>query len=119
LAKEGQFFLRIGNWPRICNCHFSWIEFGSFKPQPRLVFATSGLIKVYREIKAFAEHAKFYDRMQLALQLTLHRLDAAIKDANITLAIELIKELGQEALTENGNWLLMHRERPILVRGIF
>jgi len=82
-------------------------------------FATSGLIKVYREIKAFAEHAKFYDRMQFALQLTLHRLDAAIKDANITLAIELIKELGQEALTENGNWLLMHRERPILVRGIF
>ena len=23
-----------------------------------------------------------------------------------------------EALAENGNWLLMHRERPVLVRGI-
>jgi hypothetical protein len=34
------------------------------------------------------------------------------------LAIELIRELGLEALAENGNWLLMHRERPVLVRGI-
>ena len=81
-------------------------------------FVASGLIKVYREIKAFAEHAKFYERMHLALQLTLPRLDAAIKDENIALAIELIRELGLEALTENGNWLLMHRERPVLVRGI-
>ena len=81
-------------------------------------FAASGLIKVYREIKAFAEHAKLYERMHLALQLTLPRLDAAIKDGNITLAIELIRELGLEALAENGNWLLMHRERPVLVRGI-
>jgi len=81
-------------------------------------FAASGLIKVYREIKAFAEHAKLYERMHLALQLTLPRLDAAIKDENIALAIELIRELGLEALAENGNWLLMHRERPVLVRGI-
>ena len=81
-------------------------------------FAASGLIKVYREIKAFAEHAKLYERMHLALQLTLPRLDAAIKDGNIALALELIRELGLEALAENGNWLLMHRERPVLVRGI-
>jgi hypothetical protein len=81
-------------------------------------FAASGLIKVYREIQAFAEHAKLYERMHLALQLTLSRLDAAIQDGNIALAIELIRELGLEALAENGNWLLMHRERPVLVRGI-
>ena len=56
--------------------------------------------------------------MHLALQLTLPRLDAAIKDENIALAIELIRELGLEELAENGNWLLMHRERPVLVRGI-
>ena len=54
----------------------------------------SGLIKVYREIKAFAKHAKLYDRMHLALQLTLPRLDAAIKDGNIDLDIDLSRELG-------------------------
>jgi len=81
-------------------------------------FSASGLIKVYREIKAFAEHAKLYDRMHLALQLTLPRLDAAILDGNVALALALIRELGVEALSENGNWLLMHRERPVLVRGI-
>jgi len=81
-------------------------------------FSASGLIKVYREIKAFAEHAKLYDRMHLALQLTLPRLDAAILDGNVALSLALIRELGVEALSENGNWLLMHRERPVLVRGI-
>jgi hypothetical protein len=81
-------------------------------------FSASGLIKVYREIKAFDEHAKLYERMHLALQLTLPRLDAAIQDGNISLALTLIRQLGVEALSENGNWLLMHRERPVLVRGI-
>ena len=56
--------------------------------------------------------------MQLALQLTLQKLDQAIASNNTEQALEIIKELGIEALSENGNWLLMHRERPVLVRGI-
>ena len=28
---------------------------------------------------------------------------------------ELVRELGKEALRENGDWLLMHRERPMKV----
>jgi hypothetical protein len=83
-----------------------------------IAFAASGLTKVYREIKGFSEHATLYDRMQLALQLTLQKLDQAIASNNTEQALEIIKELGIEALAENGNWLLMHRERPVLVRGI-
>ena len=90
-----------------------WLMFGF-----SIAFAASGLTKVYREIKAFSEHATLYDRMQLALQLTLHKLDQAIASNNTEQALEIIKELGMEALAENGNWLLMHRERPVLVRGI-
>lgn len=90
-----------------------WLMFGF-----SIAFAASGLTKVYREIKAFSEHATLYDRMQLALQLTLQKLDQAIASNNTEQALEIIKELGIEALAENGNWLLMHRERPVLVRGI-
>ena len=30
-------------------------------------------------------------------------------------ASEFIVELGKEALTENGDWMLLHRERPLEV----
>jgi len=43
-----------------------------------ILFAASGLVKVYQETRAFAEHAKLYQRMDLALQLTRTRLDAAL-----------------------------------------
>ena len=83
-----------------------------------ILFASSGLVKVYQETRAFAEHAKLYQRMDLALQLTRTRLDAALACGDLELAVEMVRSLGIEALAENGNWLLMHRERPVLVQGI-
>jgi hypothetical protein len=83
-----------------------------------ILFASSGLVKVYQETRAFAEHAKLYQRMDLALQLTRSRLDAALACGDLEKAVETIRSLGIEALAENGNWLLMHRERPVLVQGI-
>lgn len=83
-----------------------------------LLFASSGLVKVYQETRAFAEHAKLYQRMDLALQLTRSRLDAALACGDLERAVAIVRSLGIEALAENGNWLLMHRERPVLVQGI-
>lgn len=83
-----------------------------------ILFASSGLVKVYQETRAFAEHAKLYQRMDLALQLTRSRLDAALNCGDLERAVEIVRSLGIEALAENGNWLLMHRERPVLVQGI-
>ena len=82
------------------------------------LFSSSGLVKVYQETRAFAEHAKLYQRMDLALQLTRSRLDAALACGDLERAVEIVRSLGIEALAENGNWLLMHRERPVLVQGI-
>lgn len=83
-----------------------------------LLFASSGLVKVYQETRAFAEHAKLYQRMDLALQLTRSRLDDALACCDLNRAVAIVRSLGIEALAENGNWLLMHRERPVLVQGI-
>jgi len=41
------------------------------------------------------------------------RLDYLIKKGNLALARLLILELGQQALGENGDWVLLHRERPL------
>ena len=83
-----------------------------------ILFASSGLVKVYQETRAFAEHAKLYQRMDLALQLTRSRLDVALACGDLERAVEIVRSLGIESLAENGNWLLMHRERPVLVQGI-
>ena len=83
-----------------------------------LCFAASGLIKVYKDTKAFAERAKLYDRMFVSLNLSLMKINEAIEAGNEQLGVQVIRELGIEALSESGNWLLMHRERPALVRGI-
>jgi hypothetical protein len=56
--------------------------------------------------------------MDLALQLTRTRLDAVLACGELERAVEIVRSLGIEALAENGNWLLMHRERPVLVQGI-
>jgi hypothetical protein len=38
-----------------------------------------------------------------------------LKDRHYQPAQHLIEELGKEALEENGDWVLLHRERPLEV----
>ena len=42
-------------------------------------------------------------------------LQGLLKAGDFEESHELIKELGQEALAENGDWVLLHRERPLEV----
>jgi hypothetical protein len=42
-------------------------------------------------------------------------LEFALRDTDYGLAKSLIRELGDEALAENGDWVLLHRERAIEV----
>ena len=51
----------------------------------------------------FARARKIFDAL---------RAEAGISAAGDA-ADELLRELGKEALIENGDWVLLHRERPI------
>jgi hypothetical protein len=71
----------------------------------------------YGERMAFAEHARQYRAMALLFHNVIRTLegidkipDATERDQRLTATIE---ELVTEALAENGDWLLMHRERPL------
>ena len=66
----------------------------------------------YAERMAFAPQAKRYRWMAELFTRTEARLHAAIAAHNTGDAQQLIRELGSEALEENGDWVLMHRERP-------
>lgn len=83
-----------------------------------LIFAAAALSKVYQENRAFSGHAKQYQRMGLTLQLARSRFDAALAVGDLAGAVSVVKSVGIDALAENGNWLLIHRERPVSAQGI-
>lgn len=83
----------------------------------------AALLHSYTEKTALSEHVKQYSRMsglfsnaERQLRALLHPQrprDGQRRTKDIELARELIEELGKEALAENGDWVLLHRERLI------
>lgn len=78
-----------------------------------LTFVIAGSLKFYSEQMLYAEQAKQYARMYAVFTKSIQLLDAAGEDQ--LLRQEIIFAVGKEALAENGEWVLMHRERPIEV----
>jgi hypothetical protein len=83
----------------------------------------AALLHSYAEKSALSEHAKQYGRMSATFDAARNHLvrilngskrdGARLMDEDGKAARELIKDLGIEALEENGDWVLLHRERPI------
>lgn len=67
----------------------------------------------YVERRGFAQHARQYARMYRLF----HDADEDLKryeiEENLKEAEDTIRELGIEALAENGDWLSLHRERKL------
>jgi hypothetical protein len=83
-----------------------------------LIFGISMLITVaaiavaYGEKMAFAEHTRQYGATSILFQSYARQLTSG----SLTPAeVELLRTLGKEALQENGDWLLLHRDRPLEV----
>jgi len=69
----------------------------------------------FSEKRAFEQHAKEYARLGEIFARAKRRLDVLIEGGDVPQARRLLRELGQEALTEHGDWVLLHRARPIEV----
>jgi hypothetical protein len=76
---------------------------------------TAGLRHGYNQQMARSEHAKQFGRMAELFDAADQHLKGEMEDGDTSRASELLKELGQEALEENGDWVLLHRERPLEV----
>ncbi len=79
---------------------------------PALVGAS---LHTYADKRALAQQAKQYKRMQVLFDTAARRMAEYMQHHRYTHAQELVKELGKEALAENGDWVLTHRERPVEV----
>ena len=60
---------------------------------------------------AFAPQAKRYQWMAALFGRAHRRLEDALRRDDLSTARQLLLELGTEALGENGDWVMMHRER--------
>lgn len=75
--------------------------------------ALAAAIKGYALKRAYAEHAKQYERMARIFALARKRLGTIEEMALATRTRSVLLALGREALAENAEWILLHRERLI------
>ena len=78
-----------------------------------LLFAGSGVIKLYENIMAYQEQANRYRKMAAHFGLCNQRLEQALAIGDLAAAQSLLLMIGRQALMENAEWLLLHRQRPI------
>ncbi len=72
-----------------------------------------GLLHAHSQVRAFAEHARRYGNLAAIFQRGAERLQTALDGDVGDRARTLIIELGKEALSDHGDWVILHRERPI------
>lgn len=78
-----------------------------------MLFAVSGVIKLYANIMAHQEQSNRYRKMASHFGLCNERLDSALANEDIQTAQSIVLMMGRQALAENAEWLLLHRQRPI------
>jgi hypothetical protein len=83
-----------------------------------MVLVIAGLISGYGERRALSEQIKQYSQMGTIFSLAERRLTDLLDANEHQQAIDLIEELGKEALRENGDWVLLHRERSVEVPNL-
>lgn len=83
-----------------------------------MVLVIAGLIAGYGERRALAEQIKQYAQIGTVFALAEQRLRDLLDAGEQAQALDLIEELGKEALRENGDWVLLHRERAVEVPNL-
>jgi len=73
----------------------------------------AALLHTYAERRALAETHKQYLRMKQVFARAKSRMNDLINLGKTDEALDLVRELGKEALAEHGDWVMLHRERPI------
>jgi len=83
---------------------------------PTIAMLWAALAWNYAELRGYVQEARQYARMHdlfYAAKSQLQNLERAAKPESFVAAQTTIRELGQDALEENGDWLSMHRERKL------
>jgi hypothetical protein len=82
-----------------------------------LVPIGAALSQVWADRLALAPLAKQYGRMAHVFAAAEDALAPALDAGDLGRAQEILRDLGIEALGENADWVLLHRDRPVQVPG--
>jgi hypothetical protein len=78
-----------------------------------LLVIAGGLCIAFRQHRAHEELAKQYERMHLVFENGQIELERRLRAGDIRGSQAVLKALGQEAITENAQWLILRRARPV------
>jgi hypothetical protein len=96
-----------------------WVEqFGEVVFQWLLIVAAMSLLGVsvldnLANSRAWSQQARSYSKMKILFETADRALDECVRGSDTRMAGEVLAELAREALTENGDWVLLHRERKL------
>jgi len=79
------------------------------------LLAAAALLHHFNNRMAYAEYKKQYDRMDSLFARGSDLLGKFLKSQDYKNASRCVKKVGIEALTENGDWVFLRRERPVEV----
>ena len=71
-------------------------------------------LKIYLDTMAFDEHAKRYLKIGQYYGLCEKQFEI-LDESNVAAIDQLFIDIGKQALIETGDWLLLHRQRPVKV----
>jgi len=99
---------------------YKWIEDHHQVEELLILFSTlpmvlSALLHNYRERIELGSHVKQYKVMGVLFATAWNRLSTKNSNESVAADQAVIEELGREALVENGDWVLMLRDRPLIV----
>jgi hypothetical protein len=77
----------------------------------------AGLCHEYAEKRLFEKQSRSYAWMASLYKTALSRFDVLVRDGKLDAARDLIRELGCEALAENADWVIYHREQEPEMKG--
>ena len=79
---------------------------------------TAAFVKWWSERRAFGPLAHQYERMATLFGAAARQAGLALEKDRLEDVRAVLFEAGREALAENGDWVLLHRERPVRVPGV-
>jgi hypothetical protein len=80
-----------------------------------VLLAAAAILHHFNNSMGFAEHAKQYQRMASLFGRGSELLGKFLERLDYRNAKQCVRNVGKEALTETGDWVLLHRERPLEV----
>jgi hypothetical protein len=83
-----------------------------------LALAWASLVFSYVELRGYSQETREYQRMYELFQRSDAEIEDCLLSSNLKRAEGIFNALGRAALAENGDWLLLHRERKLSLKDI-